>query len=220
MNLNWEKMGNLMPAIVQDSDTLQVLMVGYMNQEALATTVETKKVTFFSRSKNRLWQKGETSGNGLNLVSVIPDCDLDSLLILARPEGPTCHRNTESCFGEEKAPGVGFLSKLSKIIDDRFEKQPPESYTTKLIQQGLDRMAQKVGEEGVEVVIAAKNEAKEPLKAEAADLLFHLLVLLRARNIALSEVTDLLRSRHFSSLTFQGPDCLNSIRTTIPIDHP
>jgi len=194
--IQWDKMSDLVPAIVQDADTLQVLMQAFMSREALTATLETKRVTFFSRSKNRLWQKGETSGNFLNLVSVTPDCDGDSLLILARPVGPACHRNTESCFGEDKAPGIGFLGSLNRLVDQRYTVRPEGSYTTKLFEAGIDRMAQKVGEEGVEVVIAAKNEAREPLKGEAADLLFHLLVLLRAREIPLSEVIETLRARH------------------------
>jgi len=194
--VSWEKMENLVPAVVQDAQTLQVLMVGYMNREALTTTLESKRVTFFSRSKQRLWQKGETSGNFLDLVSVELDCDGDSLLCLANPVGPTCHRNTESCFGESKAPGIGFLGALNKVVDQRFRERPTGSYTTKLFDEGLDRMAQKVGEEGVEVVIAAKNEALEPLRGEAADLLFHLLVLLRAKNLPLQSVIEKLRDRH------------------------
>lgn len=195
-SVQWEKMEGLLPAVVQDAETLQVLMVGYMNREALTATLETKRVTFYSRSKQRLWTKGETSGNFLNLVSVELDCDGDSLLCLANPVGPTCHRETESCFGDAKAPGIGFLAQLNRVVGQRFAERPAGSYTTKLFDEGLDRMAQKVGEEGVEVVIAAKNEAVEPLRGEAADLIFHLLVLLRAKGVALGDVVETLRARH------------------------
>ena len=195
-SVQWEKMEGLLPAVVQDAETLQVLMVGYMNREALTATLETKRVTFYSRSKRRLWTKGETSGNFLNLVSVELDCDGDSLLCLANPAGPTCHRETESCFGDAKAPGIGFLAQLNRVVGQRFAERPAGSYTTKLFDEGLDRMAQKVGEEGVEVVIAAKNEAVEPLRGEAADLIFHLLVLLRAKGVALGDVVETLRARH------------------------
>jgi len=194
--LAWGKMDGLLPAVIQDADTGQVLMLGYQNREALVATLETGRVTFFSRSKNRLWVKGETSGNFLSFVSIEADCDADSLVIQARPQGPTCHRGTCSCFGEAKAPGLGFLGQLQRVIDQRHHDLPEGSYTTKLFQQGIDRMAQKVGEEGVETVIAAKNAELEPLRGEAADLVFHLMVLLRARGLSLADITEKLRERH------------------------
>ena len=195
-SLDWKKSGGLIPAVVQDAETLQVLMLGYMNEEALVATLETRKATFFSRSKERLWVKGETSGNFLELVKIDLDCDADSLLVSVVPRGPACHRNTTSCFTTESAPGLGFLSRLSRVIEDRFKSRPKGSYTTQLFEGGVDRMAQKVGEEGVEVVIAAKNEDPEPLRGEAADLLFHLMVLLRARSVPFQDVVDKLRERH------------------------
>lgn len=194
--LHFEKMGGLLPAVVQDAETMQVLMVGYMNEAALAQTERTGKVTFFSRSKQRLWEKGETSGDTLQLVSITGDCDGDALLVLARPLGPTCHRKTASCFGDASAPGIGFLPHLAKVVDDRFRQKPERSYTTQLIEKGIDRMAQKVGEESVEVVIAAKNADPQPLVEESADLLFHLLVLWRAREVSLSAIVEKLRARH------------------------
>jgi phosphoribosyl-ATP pyrophosphohydrolase/phosphoribosyl-AMP cyclohydrolase len=196
MNLDWTKQNNMIPAIVQHADTLQVLMLGYMNQEAFTKTMETKRVYFFSRSKQRLWQKGESSGNYLDVVSIEKDCDDDTLLIVAKPQGPTCHLKTTSCFGDTDAPGVGFLGKLEKIIDQRFTDRPKGSYTSELFDAGIDRLAQKVGEEGVEVVIAAKNDDDTALKGEVADLLFHSLALLRARAIKFSDVIDTLRERH------------------------
>lgn len=194
--LDWTKMDGLLPAVVQDAETLQVLMVAYMNREAVEATLRSGRVTFFSRSKERLWMKGETSGNFLSLTSIIPDCDGDSLLITARPAGPACHRNTTSCFGEANAPGIGFLGRLWQVIDERYRVRPEGSYTSKLFAGGVDRMAQKVGEEGVEVVIAAKNDSRDALLGEAADLVFHLMVLLRAKTLSWGEVVELLRSRH------------------------
>ncbi len=187
---------NLLPAIVQDVATRQVLMLGYMNDEALQQTIQTKKVTFFSRSKNRIWVKGETSGNFLDFVEVKFDCDKDALLILAKPNGPTCHEGTQSCFANDAQLGIGFLQKLWQTIDERYQKRPEGSYTTKLFEKGTDRIAQKVGEEAVETVIAAKNEAVQPLLEEASDLLYHLLVLLRAKSVGLDQVLSVLASRH------------------------
>jgi len=199
-NIDWKKMDGLLPAVVQDADTLQVLMVGYVNEAALSATYESRKVTFFSRSKNRLWVKGETSENYLHFVSAEADCDNDSLLIFARPAGPTCHKETTSCFGEATAPGVGFLGRLAQVVDQRYteSKSPAEkvSYTSSLFREGLDRMAQKVGEEGVETVIAAKNDDLEDLRGEAADLVFHLMVLLKAKGLGLGDVVEKLRDRH------------------------
>jgi phosphoribosyl-ATP pyrophosphohydrolase/phosphoribosyl-AMP cyclohydrolase len=199
-NIDWKKMDGLLPAVVQDADTLQVLMVGYVNEAALAATFESKKVTFFSRSKNRLWVKGESSENYLHLVSAEADCDNDSLLIFARPAGPTCHKETTSCFGETTAPGIGFLGKLAGVVAQRFaeSKSAAEkvSYTSSLFREGEARMAQKVGEEGVETVIAAMKNDREELRGEAADLVFHLMVLLQAKGLGLPEVVEKLRERH------------------------
>jgi phosphoribosyl-AMP cyclohydrolase / phosphoribosyl-ATP pyrophosphohydrolase len=196
MTPDWQKEKGLLPAVVQDADTLQVLMVGYMNEEALRESERTGRVTFFSRSKGRLWTKGESSGNYLSLVSMTLDCDEDAFLVWARPMGPTCHRGTLSCFGEERAPGIGFLGYLAKIIDERFRTRPIGSYTTQLFERGIDRMAQKVGEEAVEVVIAAKNGIPSALHGEAADLIYHLLVLLRGTETSFGEVIEMLRHRH------------------------
>jgi phosphoribosyl-ATP pyrophosphohydrolase/phosphoribosyl-AMP cyclohydrolase len=188
----------LIPAVIQHAKTGEVLMLGYMNQAALEQTVQTRLVTFFSRSKNRIWVKGESSGNHLDLIDVQEDCDQDALLVRAIPRGPTCHNGTTSCWGNALAPRSpwSFLSDLQSTIDSRFEKRPANSYVSTLIEEGLDRMAQKVGEEGVETVIAAKNPDDAALVGEAADLLFHLTVLLRARGLGLSAVVDKLKSRH------------------------
>lgn len=193
--LDWAKMGNQIPGIVQDASTGQVLMLAYLNQESLEKTLSTQRVTFFSRSKGRLWEKGETSGNFLKLVSLEQDCDGDALLIKAEPQGPTCHLGTTSCFAGDAEPEIGFLGQLSSLIEARFKDRPEGSYTTKLIDRGVDRMAQKVGEEGVEVVIAAKNDDNNALAGEAADLVFHLLVLLRAKGMGLKDVVKVLRER-------------------------
>ncbi len=194
--LAWDKMAGLLPAVVQDAENLQVLMVGYMTREALEQTLTSRKVTFFSRSKNRLWTKGETSGNFLELASVNADCDGDALLLLAKPLGATCHKGTQSCFGTSTDAGLGFVDKLWKLIEERSRLLPEGSYTTTLFRQGLDRMAQKVGEEAVETIIAAKNPETEPFLGEAADLLFHLMVLLKARGVGLYQLIETLRKRH------------------------
>ena len=194
--MDWDKANGLLPAMIQDAKTLQVLMLGYMNLEAAEQTLNTGKVTFFSRSEQLLWMKGETSGNVLHLVDMIADCDQDTFLITTQPEGPTCHRQTTSCFGEERAPGIGFLVRLGQIVDQRFTDRPEGSYTTKLADAGAGRIAQKVGEEGVEVALAAKDEGTENLCEESADLLYHLLVLLRARDLSLGDVVECLRQRH------------------------
>lgn len=194
--LSWEKMENLLPVVVQDAATLQILMLGYMNQEALKQTIKTGWVTFYSRSKNRLWMKGETSGNKLALVDIKADCDGDSLLIIANPRGKTCHLNTQSCFGEEVPKSeLNFLNQLEALIQERDKESPPESYTVELLSSGLNKIAQKVGEEGVEVVIAALAEDKRALSNEAADLLYHLLVLLYFRALSISDVMAVLRDR-------------------------
>lgn len=194
--LDWTKGGGLLPAIVQDADTLQVLMLGYMNVAALAKTQDTGLVTFHSRSRDTLWTKGETSGNTLALVSLEIDCDADTILVTARPTGPTCHEGTVSCFGEDGAQGVGFLGYLDTLIRDRKTADPASSYTAKLLQGPLVKVAQKVGEEGVETALAAVAETDAEFIGEAADLLYHLLVLLAAKDMPLSVVIDVLKSRH------------------------
>lgn len=186
--LNWHKVSGLIPVVIQDSSTLQVLMLGYMNKEALQKSIETGKITFYSRTKKRLWVKGETSGNDLSLVSMIPDCDNDTLLVLVKPSGPSCHLNNRSCFGKDDAPGLGILAKLETIIDQRYQKRPTNSYVTKLFEEGIRRIAQKVGEEGVEVALAGVIGSKDDIKNETADLLFHLLMLLKECRIDLTEV--------------------------------
>ncbi len=193
--LNFEKLGGLIPAIVCDAQTNQVLMLGFMNKEAFAKTVETKLVTFFSRTRNSLWTKGETSGNYLNLVKMMKDCDNDSLLVYANPVGPTCHLGSYSCFGIEKKK-IDFLNQLSELIKERKVQLPENSYTTKLFQQGADRIIQKVGEEAVETVIAAKNRDKNEIINETSDLIYHLLVMLAEQEIEFDEVTSKLVERH------------------------
>ncbi|AEF02478.1 bifunctional phosphoribosyl-AMP cyclohydrolase/phosphoribosyl-ATP diphosphatase HisIE [Alteromonas sp. KS69] len=193
--LAWEKMDNLLPAIVQDALSGKVLMQGYMNQDALATTLDSGKVTFFSRSKLRLWQKGETSGNTLDLVSVAADCDFDSLLVLANPNGPTCHTGVESCWFEGNTPSFTFLADLERLLAARKGADPKSSYTASLYNKGIKRIAQKVGEEGVETALAATVHDKEELKNEAADLLYHLTVLLQASDMSLDDALSVLRER-------------------------
>ncbi len=190
--LDWDKGGGLLPAIVQDADSLRVLMLGYMNVEALQATRGSGEVTFFSRSKQRLWKKGETSGHVLTLVSVDVDCDNDTLLVLARPNGPTCHLQRASCFPD--APG-SVLRALSSLVQRREAQRPEGSYTTKLFDGGVRRIAQKVGEEGVETALAAVAEDDNALLGEAADLAYHLLVLLRARGLGLRELEAKLAER-------------------------
>lgn len=194
--LDWNKMDGLLPAIVQHAQTGAVLMLGYMSAQALEATFGSGFVTFFSRSKGRLWQKGETSGNRLKLVSVHADCDGDALLVRADPEGPTCHLGTEACFGDEAAPAIGWLEKLSAIVRDRAGAAPEESYTARLIAEGPAKIAQKVGEEGVEVALAAVTRDVEGCVAETADLLYHLSVLMRVRGYEWSDVVRVLRERH------------------------
>lgn len=196
MKIDFEKGGGLVPAIVQDSQTEQVLMLGYMNEESLAKTQETGLVTFYSRSRQTLWTKGDTSGNTLRLKSVMVDCDHDTLLIRAEPSGPTCHTGTVSCFGESGPEGLGFLAYLEKLIEGRKTADPESSYTAKLLQGPLRRAAQKVGEEGVETALAAVAEGDDKLISEAADLLYHLMVLLAAKNLSLTDVINELKSRH------------------------
>lgn len=195
--LAWEKMDGLLPAVVQDADTDQLLMLGYMDRAALEVTLADGMVTFFSRSKNRLWRKGESSGNVLRVVAIAADCDSDALLVRARPAGPTCHLGSDSCFGAVSA-GSGWLGQLERIIARRSTADPEESYTARLLAAGPAKAAQKVGEEGVEVAMAAVSRDAQGLAEEAADLLFHLLVTLRSRGVTLAEVTDVLRQRHLS----------------------
>lgn len=194
--LDWDKADGLIPAIVQDAGTRQVLMLGYMNREALAATLESGFVTFFSRSKGRLWQKGESSSNRLKLRTILPDCDNDALLVTAIPEGPTCHLGTTSCFGTAGAEGVGFLAHLSRVVAERAQGDASESYTARLIGEGLPRIAQKVGEEGVEIALAAVTRDREGCVEEAADLLYHLSVLMEARGFNWDDVTAKLAERH------------------------
>jgi phosphoribosyl-ATP pyrophosphohydrolase/phosphoribosyl-AMP cyclohydrolase len=194
--LAWQKMDNLIPAIIQHAATGAVLMQGFMNKESLVATLDTGKATFFSRSKQGLWIKGETSGNFLNVHEVITDCDQDSLLIACTPIGPTCHLGTESCFPEQKLTQQNFLSQLEQVIAGKKGDDPKESYTAHLFSRGTTKMAQKVGEEGVEVALAAVAETKEDLLGECADLFYHTLVLLADQKIELSEVMAVLQQRH------------------------
>jgi phosphoribosyl-ATP pyrophosphohydrolase/phosphoribosyl-AMP cyclohydrolase len=195
-SLDWEKMDGLLPAVVQDADTRQLLMLGYMSREALAATLESGAATFFSRSKQRLWRKGETSGNRLAVRQVLTDCDGDALLVLAEPAGPTCHFGTTSCFGTEAAPGIGWLEQLARIVRGRAGADPEESYTARLLDQGPARIAQKIGEEGVELALAGASGDRDACIAEAADLVFHLTVLMAAREFDWEDVTAELRRRH------------------------
>lgn len=194
--IDFSKGDGLVPAIVQHSDTLQVLMLGYMNAEAFAKTQDSGLVTFYSRSRKTLWTKGESSGNTLALIDIKLDCDNDTLLVMARPAGPTCHTGTTSCFGKATAPGLGFLAALADLIEGRKTASPDSSYTASLLQGPLRRAAQKVGEEGVETALAAVAETPDKLTSESADLIYHLLVLLAAKDVKLSAVIEELRERH------------------------
>lgn len=186
----------LIPAIIQDSETKNVLMLGYMNEESLQKTIETQKVTFFSRSKQRLWTKGEESGNFLNLVSIKNDCDGDTLLIQAKPIGPTCHTGADTCWQEENKENYGFISQLEDTIKTRKENADSEkSYVASLFEKGINKIAQKVGEEAVEVVIEAKDDNDDLFLSESADLLFHYLILLQAKGFQLNDVVDVLKKR-------------------------
>ncbi|WP_290427055.1 bifunctional phosphoribosyl-AMP cyclohydrolase/phosphoribosyl-ATP diphosphatase HisIE [Algoriphagus limi] len=196
MNIDFNKMNGLVPAIVQDAVSGKVLMQGYMNEEALTKTQETRMVTFFSRSKNRLWTKGETSGNFLELVSLAVDCDGDSILVKANPKGPVCHTGADTCFFEVNSSKTGFIDQLRAIIKDRKNNPSDKSYTASLFAKGINKIAQKVGEEAVEIVIEAKDDNKDLFLGEAADLLFHYLVLLEAKGIELDEVMEVLIKRH------------------------
>ena len=206
MKIDFEKSGGLVPAIIQDAKTKNVLMLGYMNQEAYDKTIATKKVTFWSRSRNCLWTKGETSGNFLHLVDIKVDCDNDTLLVKAHPDGPTCHTGTDTCWGEtnslefkvdslENNP-LMFLTELQDFIDKRHEEMPEGSYTTKLFKDGINKMAQKVGEEALETVIEATNGTADHLVYEASDLLYHLIVLLTSKGLRIEDIADELHKRH------------------------
>jgi phosphoribosyl-ATP pyrophosphohydrolase/phosphoribosyl-AMP cyclohydrolase len=194
-SVNFARGNGLVPAVVQDVLTLQVLMLAYMDEAALKETLDSGEATFFSRSRGRLWRKGETSGNRLKVVSVTPDCDGDTLLVRVEPLGPACHKNTTSCFGAEDAPGVGRLGRLERTIAKRALADPLESWTAKLLAAGPKRAAQKVGEEGVETALAGASGDSEELCNESADLLYHLLVLLKSRGVAFSDVLDVLARR-------------------------
>jgi len=197
MNIDFNKCGGLVPAIIQDATTKTVLMLGYMNEEALKKTQETGLVTFFSRSRQCLWTKGETSGNYLHLVSIKSDCDNDALLIQATPDGPTCHTGTDTCWGEENKPNpLLFLSELSDFIEKRHREMPEGSYTTSLFKDGLNRMAQKVGEEALELVIEATNGTNERLIYEGSDMLYHLIVLLTSKGLRIEDMAKELMERH------------------------
>jgi phosphoribosyl-ATP pyrophosphohydrolase/phosphoribosyl-AMP cyclohydrolase len=199
--LDWDKGGGLLPAIVQHARTGRVLMLGYMNDAALRQTLSGGRVVFYSRSRETLWTKGETSGNYLNVVDVSTDCDCDALLVLADPIGPTCHKGTESCFADampSDAQRLGFLALLENIIANRIADQPESSYTAKLFAKGTGRIAQKVGEEGVETALAAVSRDDEGLVSECADLLFHLMVLLKSRELTLERIVEELKARHAS----------------------
>lgn len=197
MKIDFEKMGGLVPAIIQDATTKNVLMLGYMNQEAYEETVKTNKVTFWSRSRNCLWTKGETSGNYLDLVSIASDCDADTLLVEAHPHGPTCHTGTDTCWGKEnKANPLLFLAELQDFIEQRHAEMPEGSYTTSLFQKGVNRMAQKVGEEALETVIEATNGSNEKLIYEASDMLYHLIVLLTSKGLRVEDIAKELQIRH------------------------
>jgi phosphoribosyl-ATP pyrophosphohydrolase/phosphoribosyl-AMP cyclohydrolase len=194
MNIDFAKGNGIVPVVIQDNNTLQVLMVGYMNEEAYIKTSEEKKVTFFSRSKNRLWTKGETSGNYLYVEEVLTDCDNDSLLIKVNPVGPVCHTGSISCFGNETAKG--FIYELEHVIDQRIKNDTEGSYTNKLYKKGINKVAQKVGEEAVELVIESKDNDIDLFKNEAADLLYHFLILLKAKNTDLQSIEEVLKMRH------------------------
>jgi phosphoribosyl-ATP pyrophosphohydrolase/phosphoribosyl-AMP cyclohydrolase len=197
MKIDFEKMGGLVPAIIQDATTKNVLMLGFMNEEAYQKTIETQHVTFWSRTRQTLWTKGETSGHFLNLVSMQIDCDNDTLLVKAHPIGPTCHTGTDTCWGEENDMNpLLFLTELQDFINKRKEEMPEGSYTTKLFRDGVNKIAQKVGEEALETVIEATNGTKDHLIYEASDLLYHLLVLLTEKGLRIEEVAAELQKRH------------------------
>lgn len=199
MQPDFDKMDGLVPAIIQDSYTQKVLMLGFMNKEAYEKTLETGKVTFYSRTKQRLWTKGETSGNFLEVVSIKNDCDNDTLLIQVHPTGPVCHTGTDTCWGEKNEQDIMFLKELQDFIDKRHEKMPEKSYTTSLFKSGVNKMAQKVGEEAVETIIEACNGTDERLIYEGADLLYHLIVLLTSKGYRIEDLARELKERHSES---------------------
>ncbi|HVO72972.1 MAG TPA: bifunctional phosphoribosyl-AMP cyclohydrolase/phosphoribosyl-ATP diphosphatase HisIE [Ignavibacteriaceae bacterium] len=194
--LNFSKLNGLIPAAITDKNTGQILMIGFMNKESLEKTIETNLVTFFSRTKNRIWTKGETSGNYLKLSEIKTDCDNDSLLIYAEPQGPTCHTGQYSCFGIEKEPSLNFLNKLFDLIKNRKKNLPGNSYTAELFKSGENRIIQKFGEEAVETVIAAKNMDKNEIINEVSDLIYHLFVMLAQEGVEFSDIIGRLEERH------------------------
>ena len=195
MKIDFDKNSvGLVPAIIQDVETKNVLMLGFMNKEALNLTIESNKVHFFSRSKNRIWMKGEESGNFLNLISLKPDCDNDTLLLKVKPQGPTCHKGDDTCWGEKN--DQNFLNTLEKIITDRIANPSDNSYVSNLFEKGIDKIAQKLGEEATEVIIASKNENKKELIYESADLLFHFLILLQKKNLRFKDIVNELEQRN------------------------
>ena len=196
MGLDFGKMEGLVPAIIQDNYTQKVLMLGFMNEEAYKKTLETGKVTFFSRTKNRLWTKGEESGNFLNVVSIKEDCDNDTLLIMVDPVGPVCHKGTDTCWGDKNSQDIMFLKELQDFIDLRYKEMPEGSYTTSLFQSGVNKIAQKVGEEAVETVIEATNGTDERLIYEGADLIYHMIVLLTSKGYRIEDLARELKERH------------------------
>ena len=196
MTFDFNKMGGLIPAIIQDVDTQKVLMLGYMNEEAYQKTLDTGIVTFFSRTRQTLWTKGETSGNFLHVVSIKADCDQDTLLIQVHPDGPVCHTGTDTCWGEENKQDILFLKDLQDFIDKRHQEMPEGSYTTSLFQSGINKIAQKVGEEAVETIIEACNGTDERLIYEGSDLLYHLIVLLTSKGYRIEDLANELRERH------------------------
>ena len=196
MEIDFEKMGGLVPAIVQDNVTRRVLMLGFMNKEAYEKTVELGKVTFFSRTKNRLWTKGEESGIFLNVIEILNDCDNDTLLIKAHPTGPVCHTGADTCWNEENSADINFLSYLQDFIEKRYKEMPEGSYTTSLFKSGINRMAQKVGEEAVETVIEATNGTDDRLIYEASDMIYHLIVLLTSKGYRIEDLAKELVKRH------------------------
>ena len=194
--IDWDKGDGLVPAIVQNSDNGQILMLAYMDRAALAQTISSKKVTFFSRSKNRLWTKGETSGNWLDYICGEMDCDADTLLIQARPQGPSCHTGSVTCFNDQTPSNIGFLDQLGRLIAERHKTMPKGSYTTSLFTEGKARIAQKVGEEGVELALARMKDDRAEMAGEAADLLFHMMVLLEDAGLSLADAINVLQDRH------------------------
>lgn len=196
MELDFNKMGGLVPAIIQDNYTKKVLMLGFMNREALDKTIETGKVTFYSRTKGRLWTKGEESGNFLHVVSIKEDCDRDTLLIKVNPVGPVCHTGTDTCWGEVNDEPIMFFSYLQDFIEKRYQEMPEGSYTTSLFKDGINRMAQKVGEEAVETVIEATNGTDDRLIYEASDMIYHLIVLLTSKGMRIEDLASELKKRH------------------------